>query len=488
MDSRITTPKALSARYRYLSLLGEGANGKTYLAEHKITGEKLAIKALKLSQAENFKSFDLFKREAEVLSSVHIRGVPKFYESIFSNAGDYECYLVQEYIRAPSLQAYLDKGRIFNENETLAVMLRTAEILERLESVYTPPIIHRDIKPSNILCAVPENSSNHLDLKAICISFSGILIACAAVLVNTYYSNPFSTYIYIAGFIILFICVLIFFCKIFFKKNTIPDIISPCLIDFGAVANPQKRSGGSTIAGTTGYMAPEQLMGECEIQSDYYALGATALHMLTGVEPWKLEVVGFDLQYETILKNCPNKISNNMKALLSILLNSQREKRPENAQILINMIQNVIDGHYPNAYPYRSIFSRIFGAVTEDVNVTAASEVTKKKVSRPQEFNELQLIDAPTTESRLTEKTTAIIRAYVMKRRTKNIHAEYTFDVGNSTYGGSMPLKTLRMRVRSQLEQQDFIKQYPVNHKCEVRYNPENPYQNEISAMEASKS
>ncbi|MBQ8035831.1 MAG: serine/threonine protein kinase, partial [Proteobacteria bacterium] len=63
----IQTPPELAHKYRYIDLLGEGANGKTYLARTTLNDERVAIKALKLSQIENFKSLDLFQREAEVL-------------------------------------------------------------------------------------------------------------------------------------------------------------------------------------------------------------------------------------------------------------------------------------------------------------------------------------------------------------------------------------------------------------------------------------
>ena len=94
----IVTPKILEKEFRYLKLLGEGANGKTWLALNINTGEKLAIKSLKLSQSENLKSFELFQREAEVLSSVQIEGVPIFYKSIVSENLGGECYIVQQFI------------------------------------------------------------------------------------------------------------------------------------------------------------------------------------------------------------------------------------------------------------------------------------------------------------------------------------------------------------------------------------------------------
>ncbi len=55
------------------------------------------------------------------------------------------------------------------------------------------------------------------------------------------------------------------------------------LIDFGSIrATIEATNGGSTVAGTLGYMAPEQLVGRATAASDYYGLGATALALLAG--------------------------------------------------------------------------------------------------------------------------------------------------------------------------------------------------------------
>jgi hypothetical protein len=62
------------------------------------------------------------------------------------------------------------------------------------------------------------------------------------------------------------------------------------LIDFG-VARAVAESlhfAGSTVTGTFGYMAPEQLYGHAEPASDVYGLGATAIRMFTGREPHEL--------------------------------------------------------------------------------------------------------------------------------------------------------------------------------------------------------
>src|SRR5690606_36418926 len=57
-------------------------------------------------------------------------------------------------------------------------------------------------------------------------------------------------------------------------------------------------AGGSTVVGTFGYMAPEQFQGRASPKSDVYGLGATALAMLTGMEPEDLphEGLGIDVR------------------------------------------------------------------------------------------------------------------------------------------------------------------------------------------------
>ena len=94
------------------------------------------------------------------------------------------------------------------------------------------------------------------------------------------------------------------------------DDIKVFLIDFGAVANPRIQNGGSTIAGTAGYMSPEQYVGQPKPQSDIYAMGALLTYMLSGADPADIPVRELRLIIDPYVENQPPALVQTLRRML----------------------------------------------------------------------------------------------------------------------------------------------------------------------------
>lgn len=101
------------------------------------------------------------------------------------------------------------------------------------------------------------------------------------------------------------------------------------LIDFGAVrdALDDEHTGGSTVVGTYGYMAPEQYKGDATPASDLYALGAMTVALLARKTPDALTDVGGRIDWQRHLDVHPQT-----QALLTDLLVMDPARRAQRAR------------------------------------------------------------------------------------------------------------------------------------------------------------
>ena len=234
----------LEEKYTILEKLGSGTQGHVYKAVRHSDNKIVAIKKLRIDSVNTWKEYDLFHREAEVLSQIHEHGVAEFYEAMeFLEDKPPAAYIVQELIEGRSLQLMLKSGFRFTVSRIFKMAYDLVVLLEKLHA-HHPPIIHRDIKPNNIIMRPMENAGD----------------------------------------------------------------FEPYLIDFGAVANPVVQKGGSTLAGTYGYMPPEQLVGIPCPASDIYALGVTIVYMLCGVDPKDMRNADYRLIFDNYLENVPRPV------------------------------------------------------------------------------------------------------------------------------------------------------------------------------------
>lgn len=134
----------LDGRYERLSVLGTGAKGDVYLANHRGSGHDVALKFLRSTHPDDRRRFE---REAKLLALLDAPALPRFY--------DFATHQGRPYIamaRAPGLPAVRycltsDKLRL-KPAEVLAVGLQVAQVLKYLHG---RGVLHRDINANNVM-------------------------------------------------------------------------------------------------------------------------------------------------------------------------------------------------------------------------------------------------------------------------------------------------------------------------------------------------
>jgi serine/threonine protein kinase len=117
---------------------------------------------------------------------------------------------------------------------------------------------------------------------------------------------------------------------------------SYALVDFGSVRDSLKPEGGSTVVGTFGYMGPEQFQGRALPQSDVYALGATALTLLSGREPEDLPHRGLAIDVKAALAHDPA-----FARVLEKMLDPDPDRRANRVTPLLGELQAAPSGAGP---------------------------------------------------------------------------------------------------------------------------------------------
>jgi serine/threonine protein kinase len=126
------------------------------------------------------------------------------------------------------------------------------------------------------------------------------------------------------------------------------------LVDFGGVLEAARERGGSTMVGTFGYMAPEQLHGQATPATDIYALGATIVALAGGIEPEDVPRKGLRMDLD---KHLPT-LDRGLRAALIAMTEPDPDQRPQRAR---DVLEILADGPAPDERPVKALAKKAKG-------------------------------------------------------------------------------------------------------------------------------
>lgn len=229
----MTLPQKLG-KYEIRRELGSGAMGIVYEGWDPGIARRVAIKTVRRDQLERAEAGELlarFQREAQAAGRLSHPNIVAIYD--YGEDGG-TAFIAMEFIEGRELKDFFDANERFPLPEIGRIM---GQLLAALGHAHQHGIVHRDIKPANIWLRLPLAGGERFD--------------------------P--------------------------AKHRDPARVAPLssvVIDFGMVRaiRVPPEAAGRFVAGTVGYIAPEQVLDPVELdpRSDVYALAGTLYNVTTG--------------------------------------------------------------------------------------------------------------------------------------------------------------------------------------------------------------
>ncbi|XP_042011164.1 SNF1-related protein kinase catalytic subunit alpha KIN10-like isoform X1 [Salvia splendens] len=137
--------------YKLGKTLGIGSFGKVKIAEHALTGHKVAVKILNRKKIKNMDMEEKVRREIKILRLFMHPHIIRLYEVVETNS---DIYVVMEFVKSGELFDYIvEKGRLQEEEARTFFQ----QIISGVEYCHRNMVVHRDLKPENLLLDSKHN-------------------------------------------------------------------------------------------------------------------------------------------------------------------------------------------------------------------------------------------------------------------------------------------------------------------------------------------
>ena len=279
-------------RIKIDQLLAAGGMGKVYAGHDELLKRQVAVKVLHSNQQLSPEQRANFLNEAQALSSLQHPNICQIYDFFTEQGKD---ILVLEYIDGITLsQALKDQTQIHpNIRPQIQPLMVAKKILMALTTAHESGIVHRDLKPDNIMMT----TSGGLKILDFGLAKMGSLL----------------------------------------NQNKASEP-APYINELAAVDQTQ-------VAGTPGYMSPEQAQGiPASAATDLWSFGLILCELLSGTKPYPPEATTHELLERARLgefqvpKNLPRDVSH----LINALLNPKPQHRPS-ARAALEAVNRIIN-------------------------------------------------------------------------------------------------------------------------------------------------
>ena len=270
--------QTLNGTYVLQQRIGSGGMGNVYRAIHNKLDVPVAVKLVKQALLEDPAVVNRFKREARAASRLRHPNVVGVTD--FGQTADGTLFMVMEYVTGRSLaRVIVDEGPL----PEARVVHIGAQVLSALAEAHANHLLHRDLKPENVMLEARRGA---------------------------------------------------------------PDFVK--VLDFGiaklltADASASTLTQAGLVCGTPGYMSPEQLRGESDVdaRSDLFAVGVVLYEMLTSELPFDVQTP-MEMLHKHLSERIPlpserteNPVSPALEELIMRSLSLLRGDRPKSAEVM----------------------------------------------------------------------------------------------------------------------------------------------------------